>query len=197
MARITKKLEGVDEHILLFDKEISDKEDAQKKIAELSRFLSWSDEFFQPLMSTIEKHIMMKLYHEFNELFIKWFDTLMEDENLSAKLDDMFTPVIIQNGYETNVENLSGGERSAVALAYRLALNKVINSFITSINTKDIIILDEPTDGFSQEQLDKIKDVLDELDIRQVLLVSHETKIESFASHIIRIAKTEHVSCVM
>jgi exonuclease SbcC len=197
MARITKQLEGVDEHILLFDKEISDKEDAQKKIAELSRFLSWSDEFFQPLMSTIEKHIMMKLYHEFNELFIKWFDTLMEDENLSAKLDDMFTPVIIQNGYETNVENLSGGERSAVALAYRLALNKVINSFITSINTKDIIILDEPTDGFSQEQLDKIKDVLDELDIRQVLLVSHETKIESFASHIIRIAKTEHVSCVM
>ena len=148
-------------------------------------------------MKTMEKHIMMKLYQEFNELFIKWFDTLIEEENLTARLSDDFTPQIVQNGYETSIQNLSGGERSAVALAYRLALNKVINSFITTINTKDIIILDEPTDGFSQEQLDKIKDVLDELNIKQILLVSHESKIESFAEHIIRIAKSEHVSCIV
>ncbi|MBT4539951.1 SMC family ATPase [Candidatus Woesearchaeota archaeon] len=194
---IKRQVEGVDEYLIQLDKDISEKEKAKQKINELTGFINWAEDFFANLMKTMEKHIMMKLYQEFNELFIKWFDTLIEEENLTARLSDDFTPQIVQNGYETSIQNLSGGERSAVALAYRLALNKVINSFITTINTKDIIILDEPTDGFSQEQLDKIKDVLDELNIKQILLVSHESKIESFAEHIIRIAKSEHVSCIV
>jgi exonuclease SbcC len=90
--------------------------------------------------------------------------------------------------------NLSGGEKTSVALAYRLALNKVINDLINNIKTKDIIILDEPTDGFSSEQLDKMRDVLQELDMKQLIMVSHETKMESFVQNIIRINKQEHNS---
>ncbi|MFH1440284.1 MAG: SMC family ATPase [Candidatus Woesearchaeota archaeon] len=197
IAGLIKQIESLVGQMELLGKEIIDKELSKEKITKINNMLAWSDEFFMSLMRSMEKHIMMRLYQEFNDLFVKWFDTLIEEENLSAKLDDEFTPVIIQNGYETTLHNLSGGERSAVALAYRLALNKVINSFITTINTKDIIILDEPTDGFSQEQLDKIKDVLDELSIKQIILVSHESKIESFAENIVRIAKSEHVSVVV
>ena len=121
----------------------------------------------------------------------------MEEENISVRLDDEFTPVIEQNDYETSIEYLSGGERTSLALAYRLALNKVINNIIGGIKTKDLIILDEPTDGFSTDQLDKVKAVFDQLNIRQSIIVSHENKIESFVSNIMKISKDEHVSSVV
>jgi exonuclease SbcC len=137
---------------------------------------------------------MLQIYREFNELFKTWFNVLIEDETISVRLDDEFTPIIEQNGYETYVENLSGGEKTAVALSYRLALNKVINDIVTDIKTKDILMLDEPTDGFSSEQLDKVRDVLDQLNMQQVVIVSHESKIESFVDNVIKVGKEEHVS---
>jgi exonuclease SbcC len=149
------------------------------------------------LTSTIEKAIMQKVHHEFDELFRKWFDIMMDTNDLDVRLDEEFTPVIMQNNYETEITNLSGGERTSVALAYRLALNKVINDFISTIKTKDILILDEPTDGFSTEQLDKMRDVFDELRMGQMIIVSHEAKMESYVQNIIRIVKNEHNSKVM
>jgi len=55
-------------------------------------------------------------------------------------------------------------------------------------------MLDEPTDGFSSEQLDRVRDVLDQLNMQQVIIVSHESKIESFVDNVIRVGKEEHVS---
>ena len=57
------------------------------------------------------------------------------------------------------------GRQTRRALAYRLALNRVINDIITDIKTRNLLILDEPTDGFSTEQLDKLRTVLEELNI--------------------------------
>jgi exonuclease SbcC len=137
---------------------------------------------------------MQKIHREFSELFQKWFNILIDDENISVRIDEEFTPIITQDGYDTEVMSLSGGEKTSVALAYRLALNKVINDLISSITTKDILILDEPTDGFSTQQLDKMRNVLLELDLRQLIMVSHEAKMESYVENIIRINKNEHIS---
>lgn len=174
------------------------KKDASKRLLEnLSIMQGWLESYFIKLMGTMEKHIMVHVHREFNELFKEWFSMLMEDETLSVRLDDEFTPVISQNGYETNLENLSGGEKTSVALSYRLSLNKVINDVVSGIRTKDLLVLDEPTDGFSSEQLDKIRDILEQLKMKQVLIVSHESKIESFVDNVKRIEKREHVSCVI
>ena len=62
---------------------------------------------------------------------------------------------------------------------------------------KDLIILDEPTDGFSAEQLDKVRDVLDQIGVKQTIIVSHESKIESFVDSVVRVSKSEHVSEVI
>jgi exonuclease SbcC len=140
---------------------------------------------------------MVQVHREFNSLFEEWFDVLLNDENVSVRLDDEFTPIVMQNGYEIDIANMSGGEKTAIALAYRLALNRVINDLVTTITTKDLLILDEPTDGFSTEQLDRMRDVLDKLNLNQVIIVSHESKIESFVNTIIRISKNEHVSTVV
>jgi exonuclease SbcC len=106
-----------------------------------------------------------------------------------VKLSDDFTPIIEQQDYELDYQYLSGGERTAVALAYRLSLNQVINSFLSKIKTKDLVILDEPTDGFSEQQLDKMRDVLQELNVKQLILVSHEQKIEGFVENVIKFRK--------
>ena len=82
-------------------------------------------------------------------------------------------------------------------MSYRLALNQVINNLISIIKTSDLLILDEPTDGFSDDQLDRIKIVLDELKLKQVIIVSHESKIESFVDRVIKIVKEDHVSRVV
>ena len=60
--------------------------------------------------------------------------------------------------------------------------------------TKDIIILDEPTDGLSTEQLDRMRGILNQLGIKQIIIVSHEGKIESYVDNVLRVSKNEHVS---
>ena len=192
-----REKEVINRDLVILDKEIEDKLKIKKKMNYLSELQNWLDNYFIKLMGVIEKQVMLNIYYEFNELFENWFGMLMEDESISARLDEDFTPIIEQNGYETDIAHLSGGERTAAALAYRLALNKVVNDLMKDIKTKDLIILDEPTDGFSSEQLDKVRDVLEQIGVNQTIIVSHENKIESFVNNVIKINKNEHVSEVI
>ena len=194
---VEKEMEGIQKLIASLEEEINKKLKVRERLKNLRELQNWMEEFFMNLMSTMERQVMLKLYAEFNELFQSWFKILIEDETISARLDEEFTPLIEQNGYETGLENLSGGERTSLALAYRLGLNKVINDFIEGVKTKDLIILDEPTDGFSTEQLDKVRDVIEQLNINQVIIVSHESKIEGFVDDVIRIRKEGHESFVV
>jgi len=188
--------DSIKRFILNIEKELNEKQKAKEKLSYISQLSNWIDELFANLMSTMEKHVMVNIHSQFNELFKNWFDILLEDNAMNVRVDEEFTPVIEQDGYETYIENLSGGEKTSVALSYRLALNKVINDIVAGIKTKDIIMLDEPTDGFSTEQLDKVRDVLEQLSMKQVIIVSHESKIESFVENVIRVQKQESVSVV-
>ena len=170
---------------------------AQEQAHQIGTLHDWFENSFIPLMQTLEKSVMVSLYYECNNRFEQWFSMLLEDEAIQARLDEQFTPVIEQNGYQTDVDSLSGGEKTSVALAYRLALNKVISEHVEHIRTKDCIILDEPTDGFSTEQLDKVRDVLHELKMKQVIIVSHEAKIESFVDHVLTVTKEQQESKVV
>jgi len=193
-ARMEQRKKDLSEVIAGLKKKIKEKRALKAKIAELDKIIAWLDSFFGPLMITMEKYIMVSIQQSFNSFFQEWFSIMIDDMNV--RVDERFTPVIEQNGYETEYQNLSGGEKTAVALAYRLALNKVINSMIERIKTKDLLILDEPTDGFSTDQLDKMRDVLAKLDLRQIVIVSHEPKIDTFVDNVIRFYKEQHVSRV-
>ena len=179
------------------DKEINSKLLIKNKINYLNDIQFWLEEYFVKVVEIIEKQIMFRVHGDFNALFQKWFNMLMEIENFQVRLDEEFTPLIQQNNYDINYEYLSGGEKTAIALAYRLALNQVINNLITIIKTRDLLILDEPTDGFSDEQLDRVRNVLNELNLKQLIIVSHEQKIESFVDNVIRLNKQEHVTKII
>jgi len=193
MAELKKEMEFLSRQISELKEKIKKAEEMKKQVIYLSELENWLTKKFLPLISVIEKNVMTKLKKEFSRLFSEWFSMLVS-ETFNVKLDDNFTPVIEQQDYELDYSYMSGGERTAVALAYRLALNQVINSLLSRIKTKDIVILDEPTDGFSSQQLDKMRDVLLQLNVGQLIIVSHEQKIESFVDNVIRFKKTGGVS---
>src|SRR5207247_7311748 len=103
-------------------------------------------------------------------LFQKWFMSLLELGDIAVGIDDAFTPMIKHNGLELDVNSLSGGEKTSVALAYRLALNMMVKKACNALNS-NLLILDEPTDGFSHQQLNRLRDVLEDLNCEQVVLV--------------------------
>ena len=185
------------EEMLRLKDEILKKENIAQKLDDLKKLQDFLTKNFSMVIEMIEKQVMLKLNAEFNLLFKKWFMMLVDDFHLELRIDPEFTPIIEQGGYEINYNYLSGGEKTALALAYRLALNQVINSMLSKIKTRNLLILDEPTDGFSAEQLDKMRDVLHELKTEQLILVSHESKIESFVEHVLRFTKQGHVSHVI
>jgi exonuclease SbcC len=157
----------------------------------------WLQNQFVPLVGTIETHVLAAVHLQFNALFREWFALMVDDDELQASIGGDFGIALLQNGHDQVYEHLSGGERSAIALAYRLALNRVVNELVTTIATRNLLILDEPTDGFSAEQLEKVRDVLRQMECKQLLLVSHEQELEGFADTVIRIAKRNGASAVV
>jgi len=194
-AEVNKEMELIHLEITTLSLSISEGEKTKSKLNKLIELQDWFSSYFINLVSFIEIQIMLKLRVEFSKLFAAWF-SIVAGEYLETQLDESFTPIILNKAIEMDYSFLSGGERTAVALAYRLALNQTINSVLSSIKTKDLIILDEPTEGFSEAQIDKIRDILYDLKIGQIIIVSHEQKIESFADHVIKITKENGVSKV-
>lgn len=196
VAELKKEIEVFSQNIEELKEKIEKSEEVKIKLNYVASLENWLSNNFSAMMYLTERNVMAKLKSEFSKLFARWFSMLVP-ENFEARLDDQFTPIIEYQDYEIDYAYLSGGEKTAVALAYRLALNQVVNSFLGKIKTRDIIILDEPTDGFSEQQLDKMRDVLNQLDVEQLILVSHEQKIESFVDNIIRFKKENGISKVI
>lgn len=189
-AENKREVEILIESINTLEEDIVKKEKIRADGNYLREILGWLETKFLSLISFTEKNVLVKIRKDFSKLFSEWFSMLVSD-SLNVELDEEFTPRIYNQDYQMDYEFLSGGERTAIALAYRLALNQMINSVFSQIKTKDIIILDEPTDGFSEQQLDRVRDILEQLQSKQMILVSHEQKIEGFVDNIIRIKKGE------
>src|SRR5579884_889684 len=163
----------------------------QKEV--LQQILVWLEEYFVLCLRDIEQYMMASYNEEFDRLFQIWFMSLLESGDITVSIDDAFTPMIMHNGLELDVNSLSGGEKTSVALAYRLALNMMVKKACNALNS-NLLILDEPTDGFSHEQLNRLRDVLDDLNCEQIILVSHEKQLESFVDRVYQITKENNVS---
>lgn len=196
LAEIKKEIEFAKREISFFEERIKQKEETKKRLYELNELNDWLSTKFSNLVELVERSVLLRLRTEFSSLFRKWFSILVQENSLDSHIDENFTPLILQGEAEMDYDFLSGGERTAIALAYRLALNQTINSLLSKIKTRGIIILDEPTDGFSEAQIERMRDILDELNAEQLIIVSHEQKIESFVDNVLRIHKEENSSFV-
>jgi exonuclease SbcC len=183
-----KDIERCNEEILRIQEEIDTKEAQLQKFDELNQIQLWISEYFMPAVKLIETNVLSSINAEFNILFQKWLNQLLETGDIAVRVDENFTPIVEQNGYEMEVGSLSGGEKTSVALAYRLALNVMVKKVCEAMQS-NLLILDEPTDGFSKEQLFRLRDILNELKCEQVITVSHENELEGFVDKIYKITK--------
>jgi exonuclease SbcC len=168
--------------------QLAAKKEARRKSSSLKEYSIWIEDYFVQSLDAIERQVLMSINQDFNSHFQEWFSTLVEDQSKEARVDENFTPLVEQDGYEQDVDYLSGGERTSLALAYRLALNGIVRRVSRGMKS-NLLILDEPTDGFSNEQLAKMREILDEIESPQVIIVSHDKELESFADQIYRVVK--------
>lgn len=194
LATCKEKQRSIADRLEEAREELEDYEDMQASIQRRRTTHTWITEHFGNLLDVIEQHVLLTVQQRFDESFRSFFETLIDDEQLRADIDTEFTPRVTQQGYDVSIDDLSGGEQTSVALAYRLAMNDVINDYMDDVRTDDLLVLDEPTDGFSGEQLDRLRDILKGLQASQIILVSHEEKLEGVTEHLIEVRKSNNRS---
>jgi DNA repair protein SbcC/Rad50 len=148
---------------------------------------SWLSAGFHDAVLTMETRVLERAQADFEHHFQRYFAALIDDPEMLAVTDSAFSPAAEIRGVWTPAEALSGGERTSLALAYRLALARVVRS--AGHLRLDSLLLDEPTDGFSPEQVQSMGQLLEELGLPQVLLVSHERELESVAQRVVWVEK--------
>lgn len=161
-----------------------------------SNYYEWLKEFFIPTLNQIEKQVLLSIRQDFNEIYRRWYSILIDDPTKESRIDEDFTPIIEQDGYEQDINFLSGGEKTSIALAYRLTLNSLMRRESNGMKT-NLLILDEPTDGFSKTQLAKVRTLLLELESQQVILVSHEKELETYVDNIFHVNKESGMSRIV
>ena len=168
-------------------------EAAEADLARARHARDFLEQCFQPALEEVEVGVLTDLNGQLNERFQTYFARLMEGAPVEVEIDPEFEPRVTQGQNSLPLPALSGGERTSVALAYRLALNMLV-SRAAGQESPDLLILDEPTDGFSKEQLSRVGELLRDLDCEQVVLVSHERELESCADLVFEVVKDGTVS---
>lgn len=195
-AASEEKLNNEENKINQNEQKISESKKWEVRYKKFVQFQEWLEVFFIPTISQIEKQVLLSILQNFNETYSRWYSILVEDPTKESRIDENFTPIVNQDGYDQEVGFLSGGEKTSIALAYRLTLNSLMRKETESMKS-NLLILDEPTDGFSKNQLGKVRELLDELKSEQIVLVSHEKELEGYVDNIFQISKNEGISKIV
>jgi exonuclease SbcC len=118
---------------------------------------------------------------------------------LIVKIDETYSPIVrSEEGYERDVTNLSGGERTLLAFAYRIGLGQLIMQSRTGHGLY-MLLLDEPTESLGREDgsIDRLAEAISRLKaIEQIIAVTHSEVFAEKAEHVIRLEKEAGVSKV-
>ena len=193
--RLTVITTQIDDQTIALNKEQVRLEKLRQKKIEMEylRDVSeWLDKYFITTLQSIEEIVLHTLKEKFNELFKEWFEILVEDESKTVMVDEEFTPILQQNGFEQIFRRFSGGEEVCIALAYRLALNGLIRKQSTGFRP-ELFVLDEPTAFNDEIQVSKISNLLSNIENKQVIIISHSDELAN-ADQVINVTKENNVS---
>jgi DNA repair exonuclease SbcCD ATPase subunit len=111
---------------------------------------------------------------------------------LNLSIDETYTPYVISEGnVEREVSNLSGGERTLLAFAYRLGLGQLIMQSRTG-HGLTLLLLDEPTESLGAEDgsVYRLAEAISRFKaIEQTIAVTHSDAFAEKAEHVIRLEK--------
>jgi DNA repair protein SbcC/Rad50 len=116
---------------------------------------------------------------------------------LIVRIDETYSPFVSsEEGYEREVTNLSGGERTLLAFAYRIGLGQLIMQSRTG-HGLHMLLLDEPTESLGREDgsVERLAEAVSRLKaIEQIIAVTHNEAFAEKAEHAIRVEKVEGAS---
>jgi len=121
-------------------------------------------------------------------------DNIVGEEGplLNITIDESYTPFVSSDsGVEREVANLSGGERTLLAFAYRLGLGQLIMQSRTG-HGLSMLLLDEPTESLGREDgsIDRLAEAVSRFKaIEQIIAVTHNEAFAEKAEHVIRLEK--------
>jgi len=150
------------------------------------------------------RSIQPKLRSEFVKVLRNFvqqiLDSLMGEAPLiNVLIDETYTPYVkSESGAEREVSNLSGGERTLLAFAYRLGLGQLIMQSRTG-HGLSMLLLDEPTESLGREDgsIDRLAEAISRFKaIEQIIAVTHSEAFAEKAEHVIRLEKEAGISRV-
>ncbi|MEM0075703.1 MAG: hypothetical protein QXV84_05080 [Conexivisphaerales archaeon] len=123
-----------------------------RKAGVLNEYRIWLKYYFASVLDNIERYVILAFQQEFSQYFQRWFGLLVDNLTKDARVDDKFTLIVEQDGYEQEVYYLSGSKKNRSGVKTCLEYSSA--EHITSMES-NLLILDEPTYGFRKDRMGK------------------------------------------
>jgi exonuclease SbcC len=149
------------------------------------------------------RSIQPKLRSEFVKVLRNFVQQVLDDlvcgetPILNVVIDETYTPYVkSETGVDREVSNLSGGERTLLAFAYRLGLGQLIMQSRTGHGLA-MLMLDEPTENLGSEDgsIERLAEAISRFKaIEQIIAVTHSEAFAAKAEHVITLEKEVGIS---
>jgi len=192
IVEISKRIDELKERLEAARKKVK-RLDRVKRILEIAREIRQSYRSIQP-----------KLRGDFVLYLERTVQQILDelaggDSSLQVRIDENYTPIVEgESGYRRNVQNLSGGERTMLAFAYRLGIAQLLMQWRTGRGLQ-LLLLDEPTESLGREDgsVNRLAESLSRLKtVEQIIAVTHSEEFADKADHVIWLNKKDNQSIV-
>jgi len=174
-------------------KQLLKKETEEKKVKDFVKILNkireaFSKDGLQRSIRARARPMLEKITRDFFEKF--------NLEYSDIKIDDDYNITVIGPTGSQTIDQISGGERVALAIALRLAIARVLSGKV------ETVIMDEPTTHLDEERRKELVNILNSFFreggriIPQMLIITHHREIEDVADVIYNVYKREGYSVV-
>ncbi|MCK4714747.1 MAG: AAA family ATPase, partial [Candidatus Aenigmarchaeota archaeon] len=145
----------------------------------------------------IREKVRTRFLSEFKVEFQAKFEEIRQfEDDYSVDVKSVYEPIAYSQGEEVPVTTLSGGEKTSVALAYRLALADIAAQ-IGGVSESEVLMLDEPTTGFESDDIRALPEALKNIKtIPQIVIVTHAEELKEAADYLFNVEKVRGVSKV-
>ncbi len=138
----------------------------------------------------IREYVRNRFIKDFKMLFQARFAEIRSESDYATEIDNDYNVKVIANDEVLDAKTLSGGEKTSVALAYRMALSSIA-SLLGGVSKNESLLMDEPTSGLDREDINALSTCITRInDINQIVIVTHEDTMKNIADRLITITKT-------
>ncbi|MCX8150931.1 MAG: AAA family ATPase [Candidatus Bathyarchaeota archaeon] len=196
LVRLEQEKSGFQTQVAKLDVELKALEKTAKEKQQVERYISvlnkirdaYGKEGIQKLIRARARPVLEKATRDLFERFNLAYS--------DVKIDDDYNISVLGPAGEQDIDQISGGERVALAIALRLAIAQVLSGKVESI------IMDEPTTHLDEERRKELVNILNSFFreggriIPQMLIITHHNEIQEVADIVYTVKKTGGYSSI-